>query len=140
MLAYPINGRLVHISKDGERTLCGRACKDWWVEDAPTDWAGHKSDCPQCGTPADFRVARDERDEASRVRAAAVAAVIDQRSALYQQRLAALEVLANEWVALVNERCPDGVFAVARGHGVTTITSTVMQGDFSFDVIVKVKI
>lgn len=140
MLKYPVNGALVHISSDGERTWCGRACDGWWTEDAPTDWAGHKSDCPRCGTPADFRLDREQRDQAARERGLAVAAIVEQRSAIYQQRLAALEVLANEWVALVNERCPDGVFAVSRGHGVTTITSTVMQGDFSFDVIVKVKI
>lgn len=57
------SGTVVHVSKDGERTLCGREIDSIWTEMHPEAWQRSWKKCPRCKAYADRIDLRGEQSK-----------------------------------------------------------------------------
>ena len=127
MITSSFTGHLIHISRDGQRTNCGRDCStpNWepieWAKDGHVSWEATLSDCPRCGTAAVFA---KERTELARRWEAHMLEI--------EKRRAAMQNLCAKWQALIEEQCP-GV-STQHYYSTTAFVTTVVEDGLEFEV------
>lgn len=61
MLAHKPGSHLIHMTRDGKRTCCGKQIKDSWsLWKEPLSGGSVAHDCPQCGKEQEFESLRQE--------------------------------------------------------------------------------